>query len=364
MAVQVKAPMEIKLYSFRQITPTTEDWELIESAYDSTVFHSRKWNQYIERIGYRPFVLEVYKDEEKIGFFLGERLWRGTHLVAAPFEGLGTYTQGLVLSNAVPANQRIEIYRCLADYLFNNRIARYFQVDDWQLREDSCEWEYERTTTNRLLSEMNLRYEVRPTLYISLDRSIDDLWSGLHYKSCKYCINKARKLGLEIRSISNKEEIPEFVKIHYEQLKEVCNRKGMKPKAAQGKDRMLALCEELFPDRVLMLEVVGNDELGAKRIMSTGIFCIDKGECSYWTGASFQRYQKYCPNELMVWEAMRLLNERGAGDLNFCGMARYKLKFGTIYAYVPRLIFTKSEVIYKLKNLAKQLYHKSRKLLN
>ena len=75
--------------------------------------------------------------------------------------------------------------------------------------------------------------------------------------------------------------------------------------------------------------------------MSTGIFCFDKGLCAYWTGASYQRYQKYCPNELMVWEAMRILNERGAGDLNFCGCADYKLKFGTIYAYVPRLMFAK-----------------------
>lgn len=351
-------------YSFQRIVPDAKVWEKIESAYDSTVFHSREWYCYIERIGYHPYVLEVDKNSERIGYFIGEKLWRGVSVVAAPFEGLGTYTQGLVSLCEITVEERIEIYRCLADYLFNNRVARFFQVDDWQLREDSPNWEEEKTKSNRFLTDKKIRHEVRPTLYISLNKSIDELWSGLHYKSCKYCINKARKLGLEIQIVDRFEEIPDFVEVHYDQLREVCMRKGMKPKAAQGRDRMLALCETLFPNRVLMVKVVGSDESGARRIMSTGIFCIDKGECSYWTGASYQRYQKYCPNELMVWEAMRILNERVAGDLNFCGMANYKLKFGTIYAYVPRMIFTKSELIYQLKNWAKDLYHKSRKMLH
>ena len=351
-------------YSFRRIVPDSNDWKQIESAYDSTVFHCREWNRYIERIGYHSYILEVNKNNLRIAYFIGEKLWRGVSLVAAPFEGLGTYTQGLVSLCEITLEERIEIYKCLADYLFSNRIASYFQVDDWQLREDSPNWEQEKTTSNSLLTEKKIRHEVRPTLYISLKKPIDELWSGLHYKSCKYCINKARRLGLKVQIVDRVEEIPSFVEVHYDQLKEVCLRKGMKPKSAQGKKRMLALCETLFPNRVLMVKVVGKDESGASRIMSSGIFCFDNGECSYWTGASYQRYQKYCPNELMVWDAMRMLNERGAGDLNFCGMANYKLKFGTIYAYVPRMIFTKSEMTYKLKNLAKDLYHKSRKMLH
>ena len=62
----------------------------------------------------------------------------------------------------------------------------------------------------------------------------------------------------------------------------------------------------------------------------------------------------------MVWEAMRMLRDRGAGDLNFCGMASYKLKFGTIYAYVPRLIFTKYRFIYNLKTFAKHCFYDTR----
>ena len=63
----------------------------------------------------------------------------------------------------------------------------------------------------------------------------------------------------------------------------------------------------------------------------------------------------------MVLEAIRILHERGAGDLNFCGMANYKLKFGTKYAYVPRLIFTRYNWILRAKKIAKNLYYSTRK---
>ena len=91
--------------------------------------------------------------------------------------------------------------------------------------------------------------------------------------------------------------------------------------------------------------------------MSTGIYCIDKGQTAYWTGASYKRYQKNCPNELMVWEAMKRLSARGAGDLNFCGMASYKLKFGTVYAYVPRLKFAKYKFLLNWTKILKYFYY-------
>lgn len=54
--------------------------------------------------------------------------------------------------------------------------------------------------------------------------------------------------------------------------------------------------------------------------------------------------------------------KRGGGDLNFCGMADYKLKFGTVYAFVPRLVFTKRQWIRQAKDLAKKTYYWLRKI--
>lgn len=344
-------------YSFQIIKPSPTDWALIEASNDSTCYQTSKWYKYLDRIGYSPCVIKVFCEDEVMGYFIGEKIWRGAILMAAPFEGIGTYTQGLVLLSTVSEGERVGIYKSLAQWLFDYRIASYLQVDDWHLRRDQSDWISEKSWKHPVLDEAGVRYDVRPTLHVALNRPKDELWAGLHYKSCKYCVNKARKLGLFIQVVERFEEIDDFVDVHYDQLCEVCQRHGAKPKAGQSKKRMIALCESLFPDRVIMLKVLGKDEDGIEQVMASGIFCIDKGECSYWTGASYQRYQRFCPNELMVWEAMQMMSSRGAGDLNFCGMANYKLKFGTIYAYVPRLIFTKHEWIYKGKSFARSFYY-------
>lgn len=344
-------------YSFKKINPTAEDWKQMEEAYDSTCFQTQKWHTYIKRIGVTPFVAAVYADEEQIGYFFGEKMWIGIPILVAPIEGIGTYTQGLSMLRETTEEERIEIYQALAKWVFEKRYALTFQVDDWQLRRDSAEWIPYEAFRQETIDKYNLQYTVRPTLHVPVNKSEEELWAGLSYKSCKYCINKANKEGLQVREITQFEDIAAFCKEHYAQLCDVCKRKGMKPKPAQSEKRMRAVCESLFPDRVMMLEVVGSDEKGVERHMSSGIWCIDKGECIYWTGASYQRYQKYCPNEIMVWEAMKRLSARGGGDMNFGGMANYKLKFGTIYAYVPRLYFAKYEILRNWTQWLKDLYH-------
>ena len=64
----------------------------------------------------------------------------------------------------------------------------------------------------------------------------------------------------------------------------------------------------------------------------------------------------------MVWEAMRLAHKRGGGILNFGGMGTYKLKFGTVYEYVPRMIFQKNKnsILVYARAFIKSLYFKPR----
>ena len=347
---------------FERIKPTSEDWKCIEGAYDSTCYQTQKWYAYLKRIGVKPFIVEVRAKseevrDERIGYFLGEKMWMGIPMITAPIEGIGTYTQGLNMLRPTTEEERIEIYQALAEWIFKKGYALTMQVEDWQLRRDSAEWIPYAEFHQEVIERYGVPYEIRPTLHVPVNKSEEDLWAGLSYKSCKYCVNKANKLGLEVREITRFEDIPAFCKVHYDQLYEVCVGKGQKPKPAQSEKRMLALCESLWPDRVMMLECVGKDENGEEQIMSTGIYCIDKGQTAYWTGASYKRFQKNCPNELMVWEAMKKLSARGAGDLNFCGMASYKLKFGTVYAYVPRIKFAKYKVLLNWTQWLKGFYY-------
>ena len=225
----------------------------------------------------------------------------------------------------------------------------------------------------RQADEAGIPYTTRATLHLPIaGKTEEELWAGLHYKSAKYSINKANKLGLQVKRIDSLEDIERFTIEHFQQVTEVCARKGTVPKPSQQRERMVALCESLFPDRVMMLEVHGNlNELEKREadaireedndvIMATAIWALDKGECSFWTASSYQRYMKYCPNELMIWTAIQTMQREGCGDYNCCGMADYKLKYGCNYAYIPHIVFSKYVWFTRLKDWAKKMYTKTR----
>jgi hypothetical protein len=98
-----------------------------------------------------------------------------------------------------------------------------------------------------------------------------------------------------------------------------------------------------------------------EQCLSTAIFCPGKDASTYFTGASLRQYMKYCPNELMVWEGMRRLHEKDTGDLIFGGIAQYKKKFGTSYAYLPVMVFSPYRILFSLRKQAKILYGNARK---
>lgn len=346
-------------YKFRKLNPNDVNWNDIESAQECTCFHTQQWDKYVHSCGYKTFIVEIKQNNEVIGYFVSTIIGYLLKAICAPLDSLG-YTQGLILKHPIIVPNRILIYKDLVEWVFKNHYAQYVSVDDWQLREERQEWTDQFSWTNPILENHCIKYAVRPTLFLSMNnKSVDDLWAGLHYKSAKYCINKAKKLGLHSRIITKKNEIGDFLRIHYDQICDVCDRHNAgKPKLGQSLPRLQKACEALFPDRVLLMQVIGNDENGEEQVMSSAMFFIGNEETIYNTGASYQRFQKYCPNELMVWDAICILKEKGVRALNFGGMANYKLKFGTTYAYVPRLIFYKYAFIDNARKIAKRIYQR------
>lgn len=153
---------------------------------------------------------------ELIGYFLGEKMWLGVPMITAPINGIGTYTQGLNMLRETSEEERIEIYQALAEWIFKNGVAWTMQVEDWQLRRDSAEWIPYEVFHHAVIERYGIPYEFRPTLHVAVNKSEAELWAGLSYKSCKYCVNKANKLGLKVREITRFEDIPAFCKVHYD----------------------------------------------------------------------------------------------------------------------------------------------------
>lgn len=359
------------MYKFQLITPTAQQWEKIASCYDSTVFHSKEWMVYYKRIGKEPFVVSVIQNDAIIGYFIGCKVKWGLTMICAPMDGTGTYSQGLCFFEPVSNDKRVEIYQAFAKWVFAERIAGYIQVDDWALRLDAPnqDWIEYKDVRIDALEKAGIPYTTRATLHLPIaGKTEEELWAGLHYKSAKYSVNKATKLGLTVKRITEREDIERFTIEHYNQVKEVYARRGGIPKSSHNRERMMALCESLFPNRILMLEVHGNLNNLENRtpdtyspqdddvILATAIWALDKGECSFWTAASYQRYMKYCPNELMVWTAIKIMVAEGCGDHNCCGMSDYKLKYGCNYAYIPHIVFSKYAWFTNMKDWAKKSY--------
>ena len=335
-------------YTFHSVIPTPALWESMMAAPDSSIFFSRQWDEYLRRMGVHTLLLEVRHNEEPVGYFVGSRRWLGVSMVTSPSMGTGTYAQGLCMLQETPQAERISIYQQLSQHLFKSHKASYLQICDYQLRntDDAC---------SPLLDKASVHYNKRLTYSINLRPSEADLWQNLHYKSCKYCINKARKEGLTVRRIEQEEDIAGFALRHSNHLKDMMRRKHSKGLPCQRHKNILALCQSLFPHQVLMLEVVTPDGIS----IASGIFAYTpNGTATFFTAASLEEYMHLCPNELLVWEAMRHLHNEGVGDLILGGVAHYKKKYAPTLAFVPVVIFSRYSILLNMRKNIKQLYQR------
>ena len=349
-------------YCFSVISPSQNDWTEIESCVDATVFHTRSWDSYLSLLGKKHFVIAISdKNDVRVGFFIGTRSWLGVRIVGSPSGGAGTFVQGLCLKIEVSTEERIRIYQELVAFCFKHHLAGYIQISDWRLMEVYDDMEARMTWSMPLLDQLSIFHSLRISFFIDTRPSEEELWEHLKYKSCKYPIHKAEKLGLFVRQVENEEDIPAFVDTLSELVSDVSRRKKVERHVHHDKRHLLALCKALFPDRVVMLQVMGTADDGEQHVMASSVFCVGKAASTYFSGASKEIYMKYCPNELMVWEALKILHQRGAGDLILGDVAHYKKKFGPKYGYLPMMVFSKYSFLKDIRGRLKKLYLKLRK---
>jgi len=315
---------------------------------DNSIFFTQQWIEYLHRMGVRTLLIEVRHKEELVGYFIGSHRWLGIRIVTAPSMGTGTYSQGLCMLGETTQLDRIDIYKQLAQYLFKNLKTRYIQICDYQLRTTD-------ESGSQILDKSAIHYNPRLTYSIDLRPPEADLWQKLQYKSCKYCINKAHKEGLSVRRIEKPNEIDGFALRHSQHLKDMMRRKHSKGLPCQRHKNILALCQSLFPHHVLMLEVETQSGLS----IASGIFAYTpNGTATYFTAASLEDYMHLCPNELLVWEAMRFLHNKGVTDLILGGVAHYKKKYAPTLVFVPVVIFSRYRLLLNLRKTIKSLYQR------
>ena len=114
--------------------------------------------------------------------------------------------------------------------------------------------------------------------------------------------------------------------------------------------------KEIMKEYLLLLEAVTPDG----EVIATGIYATnDKSACSFSSG-SYRAYSQFCANELIRWEAFKRCKARGATFFNNNGCMDFKLKFGALRDYRPRIVFSRHKWLFPLRKFFKNLWQKIR----
>jgi hypothetical protein len=335
-------------------------WDTIKKAEDCNMFFTQGWDSYLKELGKKRIVISVSNEGKVVGYFVGSRFWAGIKMIMAPSMGTGTYTQGLCMLSHITEIDRIGIYKQLVAWLFEKKQADYVQVCDLQIREESMEWKQE--WHHALLDKEGVHYTPRYTYLVDIQKTEEEMWANCHQNIRRY-VNRGKKEGLEIRIVEKEEDIEPFIDQHYEHIQDMLRRKKTSGLTCQRRKNLSLLCHALFPNHALMFQVIGKDEKGKELSLSSCIFAYGKTGSTFYTGASYHEYMNRHPNELMMWEAMRLLHERNAGAINLGGIADYKKKLGPICAMIPVMTFSKYSFLHNFYTISKKCYGKMLVLL-
>ena len=200
-------------------------------------------------MAWHTLIVQVKGSEgDLVGYFVGSRKWYGIHIAGAPLGGTATYLGGLCATHNMAPEERVAVYKQLAEWCFKKYIASYLQITDWQLRDEYRQYVPIETWRNPLLDNDGIHHTLRATYLLDTSVTEEEMWRRTSYSSFRYCVNKARKEDLKVHFITRREEIPAFIETLHRQITNVSQRKGVAPHLHQKPERLKALCECLFPD--------------------------------------------------------------------------------------------------------------------
>lgn len=145
------------------------------------------------------------------------------------------------------------------------------------------------------------RFEQKTTLVLPLTNNADHLWQGFNAK-VRNQVRKALKSDLSVRW-AGAEALPDFYRVWAENMRDLGS-----PVHSQ---RFFRAVFEVFPSTQLALVCTGDEVIG-------GAVCLYFRDTVLVPWASSLRaFFRYCPNNLLYWEALRTACEAGYRRFDF-----------------------------------------------
>ena len=160
---------------------------------------------------------------------------------------------------------------------------------------------------------------------LSLLHSMNDLWMRLA-SPVRRAIRKAERSGVSVQMSTTRPVLSEFYQLHCRTRR----RHGLPPQPFRF---FRNIYEEIIaPERGFMVLARNHS-----RTIAAAMFFEFNGSAIYKFGASDDSLQELRPNNLVMWEAIRLLAQRGCRTLHFGrteleneGLRRFKRGWGAI----------------------------------
>lgn len=282
------------------------------------VFQTKEWLQYVEATQKaEPVILDIHRGTEYVGRFFGLIIQKfGLKILGSPFPGWTTMYMGLNLLHDVP---RGPIIRAIIDFAFTDLGCVHFEMIDRKCTKDD-------------LFSFARDIFFQETMEIDLTLTEEQLYSNMSSKSCRYCIRKSERNGVEIVPAYDSN----FAHDYYSQLCDVFAKQNLVP--TYDERRVTALIENLLPTgNLLLLRAVDQN----KKCIATGVFPAFNELMVFWGGASWRKYQKLCPNEAMIWYAIKFWKSKGIKKFDMGGGRGYKRKYGGYPLAVPGICVSK-----------------------
>lgn len=315
--------MELEL--IEQMGP--DDWDEVISEFDTKVlFHQSAWLKFLEETqGGKAIKFRILDNGSLEGYFVGLLIHKGPiKILGSPLRGWGTDYMGPIVNKGFNIEKFLE---ALDDMCRQRRIHQVELCNPYLDPE--------------IMYKKGYSVSKGITYIVPLSSNEDLMWKNLKKKSCQYAIKKAQKEGLIVEESNDSS----FIDKYYRQLKEVFAKQQLVP--TYTIERVRSLFTNLKPSLLFMLQVKYSDE-----IIATGIFPHDSRCVYFWGGASWIRYHKLCPNELLHWTVMTVSARFGIQQYDMCGSGSFKPKFGGQEVSVYRC--TKSYSI--LAKLGRKMY--------
>ncbi|MFG1991181.1 GNAT family N-acetyltransferase [Actinoplanes sp. NPDC048988] len=316
----------------RRVDPTAALWSDRATYDDRLIFHTRPWLRFVaEAQGASPVLAVVEDGRDTVGHFTGLVSRRfGLRILGSPMAGWTTSYMGFLLQPGISRRAALE---ALTPFAFDDLGCAHVEIRDRHL-------------TPGDLDGLALRWDTAPTAVISLTPTEDELFAAMT-SACRRNIRKAGKSGIVIEEASPDD--PSFAAEFYDQLRDVFAKQNLVPTYSIDRVRSLMSC--LGPSGNLLL-LRARDTTG--RCVATAVLPWHHRTMYFWGGASYRADQLSRPNEALIWHALRWARTRSLTEFDFVGGNAYKAKYGTTDVPVPWARRSRSPLVARLRDTAKQ----------